>query len=457
MKKLLLALPIFIGVAGGSWAGSTIYSGSESRDAYDRVIADLNDSLGLALVNSEYLTGFLKSEATTEVRLTDEPGADVLFRLRHVIAHSPVGTGASPSLSAARIITTVITEDFENDLAAKVLKGFGDEQPMTLLSRVGFDGTVDSEFTIAPFEFDDGSGKEIHSEAVVWNTVIDSEGAQAGSGHWSGAVIKTPVAIVSVSEMNTTFDFTRTSDGLYQGSGQHNVAKVQLNVPHIGLSTGIRDVTMGFLSDITNDRLSGNLSLAINDIDAPIPLDSVQVKTRFGGLGIEGIKQLNTMYLQLLAADFSDDSAAEKQIIKRYANAIGALIKPGAYYGYDLSLGNEGGTADASITATFKGDDSPSGHDLLTSPNAIKADLLRAVKIEASMNAPDDALALTPAAMFVDPAMLAPWIIADGTSLKSNILINNLTISFNGDSMSLETMLGDELYAPLSLDEFMSI
>jgi len=426
MKKLLLALPIFIGVAGGSWAGSTIYSGSESRDAYDRVIADLNDSLGLALVNSEYLTGFLKSEATTEVRLTDEPGADVLFRLRHVIAHSPVGTGASPSLSAARIITTVITEDFENDLAAKVLKGFGDEQPMTLLSRVGFDGTVDSEFTIAPFEFDDGSGKEIHSEAVVWNTVIDSEGAQAGSGHWSGAVIKTPVAIVSVSEMNTTFDFTRTSDGLYQGSGQHNVAKVQLNVPHIGLSTGIRDVTMGFL-------------------------------TRFGGLGIEGIKQLNTMYLQLLAADFSDDSAAEKQIIKRYANAIGALIKPGAYYGYDLSLGNEGGTADASITATFKGDDSPSGHDLLTSPNAIKADLLRAVKIEASMNAPDDALALTPAAMFVDPAMLAPWIIADGTSLKSNILINNLTISFNGDSMSLETMLGDELYAPLSLDEFMSI
>jgi len=54
------------------------------------------------------------------------------------------------------------------------------------------------------------------------------------------------------------------------------------------------------------------------------------------------------------------------------------------------------------------------------------------MKFEASLTAPDEALALTPAAMFLDPAMLAPWIVADGRGLTSNILVDDMIANING-------------------------
>jgi uncharacterized protein YdgA (DUF945 family) len=456
MKKLLLAVPVIAGVAGASWAGSTFYSGNESRAAYERVIADLNDTLGLAMVTTEYVPGFLSSEATTAVLLTDGMGSDALFHLHHVIEHSPLGTGENAGLSAARITTTVITEDIGNELVAEVLQGFGDQKPVVLQSRVGFDGTVDNEFTIAPFEFAYKRGSQVRSQAAVWNIAVDSEGSYVGSGQWGGAVIETPTAIVNVSEMNDSFDYTRHSSGLYNGNYEQTYSEVRVTAPQMGLSAGIRDIAVSLLSDISDDKLSGNFAVAINDIDAPIALDSAQLKARFGGLGVDGFKQLNTVESEMLAADFDADPAAGEQYVRDYLIALGAWIEAGSYIGYDLSLGNAGGTADASITATFDGDGSPSGHDLLTSANATYADLVRAMKFEASLTAPDEALALTPAAMFLDPAMLAPWIVADGRGLTSNILVDDMIANINGDPMPLEMMLGDELYAPLKLDEFMS-
>jgi len=82
MKKLLLAVPVIAGVAGASWAGTTFYSGNESRAAYERVIADLNDTLGLAMVTNEYVPGFLSSEATTAVLPGTFTGRRVEYRCR---------------------------------------------------------------------------------------------------------------------------------------------------------------------------------------------------------------------------------------------------------------------------------------------------------------------------------------------------------------------------------------
>ena len=172
MKKLLLAVPVIAGVAGASWAGTTFYSGNESRAAYERVIADLNDTLGLAMV------------------------------------------------------TTVMTEDIDNELVAEVLQGFGDQKPVVLQSHVGFDGTVDNEFTIAPFEFAYKRGSQVRSQAAVWNIAVDSEGSYVGSGQWGGAVIETPTAIVNVSEMNDSFDYTRHSSGLYNCICHSNTATI---------------------------------------------------------------------------------------------------------------------------------------------------------------------------------------------------------------------------------------
>ena len=48
MKKLLAVLPL---VAGASWAGTTYYSGSQTRDAYDQLLAQLGQISSFAVEN----------------------------------------------------------------------------------------------------------------------------------------------------------------------------------------------------------------------------------------------------------------------------------------------------------------------------------------------------------------------------------------------------------------------
>jgi len=114
----------------------------------------------------------------------------------------------------------------------------------------------------------------------VWNIAVDSEGSYVGAGQWGGAVIETPTAIVNVSEMNDSFDYTRHSSGLYNGNYEQTYSEVRVTAPQMGLSAGIRDIAVSLLSDISDDKLSGNFAVAINDIDAPIALDSAQLKAR---------------------------------------------------------------------------------------------------------------------------------------------------------------------------------
>lgn len=108
------------------------------------------------------------------------------------------------------------------------------------------------------------------------------------------------------------------------------------------------------------------------------------------------------------------------------------MIQTGSNIGYALNLGNAGGNAEAAVKATLKGDGSQSGRDLLVSPNATLGDLISAMKLEFSLDAPDEALALTPAAMFLDPAMLAPWVLSDGRGLTGNLVLEDLVIDANG-------------------------
>lgn len=205
MKKILLAVPVVAGIAGASWAGTSLYSGNESRAAYEQVVADLDDALGLAVVTTEYRPGFLKSEAFTEVRFNDTPDSPVLARLHHEIEHSPVGTGENAGLSAARILTTVITDDVHDAKLKQVLTGFGDAHPVQLLSRVGFDGTVDNELSIAAYDLTLNDGSTIVSEPATWDFAVDSNHSFNGSGNWGGAVIESPTTIVNVSGMTDTF------------------------------------------------------------------------------------------------------------------------------------------------------------------------------------------------------------------------------------------------------------
>ena len=112
MKNLLLALPL---IAGVSWAGTTLYSGAQTQPAYNRLLAQLNNSKILAVKSVEYEAGFTSSTAITEVRLNNSKTDERVY-LQHKISHSPVSmVPENARFGAAKIVTTLMVDKFEDE------------------------------------------------------------------------------------------------------------------------------------------------------------------------------------------------------------------------------------------------------------------------------------------------------------------------------------------------------
>jgi len=216
-KKLLLALPVVVGVTGASWAGSTYYSSNESRVAYERILSDLTESTGLAFVTTSYIPGFLESEAITEIRMSEEPDAKLVARLRHSIEHSPEGAGADTGFSATRVITTFLTEDAPDESLQELLNAFGGNVPVTLLSSVGFNGKVSNQLTVAAFSGETSDGFTLSSDGGVWNFDVDENGSVAGTGSWSGFQFSGPEMNMTISASQDSFNYTRHGPAVYSG------------------------------------------------------------------------------------------------------------------------------------------------------------------------------------------------------------------------------------------------
>ena len=130
MRKLLLALPF---VAGASWAGTTYYAGSQTEPAYERLISQLNEFKPFTVESEEYQAGFLQSVAVTRVMDSAGPDAKLLFRLKHVINHSPLGVNDNGARIGSSVIRTTLLADPDNTGMATVISGFSGQEPFCLL------------------------------------------------------------------------------------------------------------------------------------------------------------------------------------------------------------------------------------------------------------------------------------------------------------------------------------
>ena len=453
-KKLLLALPVVVGVTGASWAGSTYYSSNESRTAYERILSDFTDTTGLAFITTSYAPGFLQSEAITEIRMSEEPDAKLIARLRHNIEHSPEGSGAATGISATRVITTFITDDASQEL----LDAFDGKAPVTLLSSVGFNGTVSNQLTIAAFKGETPDGVALKSDGGFWNFDIDENGSVAGTGTWSGFNFSSPDVNITISPSQDSFNYTRHGPAVYSGGYELNLSEIVVNSPLSGINVGARDLGLNTGTELKNGSLNSDYKLWVSDIDAPIALDSAALSSSVGGIDISNLKDARDflMQAQFTDVDALDESAVDTLVVD-YLKIYGDLIQPGAFLSYAVELGNAGGEAEADIKLTFEGDGSPTGYDLLASPNATLADLVTALRVDVNMEASNDALALTPAAAIVDSVPLSPWVVDDSVNLKSDIVLDDMLINANGETIALEMMFGDVLYQPLNLDKLLSM
>lgn len=445
MKKLLLAIPL---VAGASWAGAAIYSGSQTQSAYEQLLTQLNEIKPLTLVNETYSTGFLNSTAVTKVMESAAADAKVLFRLQHDIDHSPVAVvDSSVRIAAANINTTLLDDGSLPESAVEFLQGFVDVEPFQINTKVGFDGSTRYQLLVSAYQFQE-EGVEMNFGGLDYSADILGDTIK-GAGEFGEITVNGHGKALTLTPGFITTDLTRISQAVYAGNQDLKFDKLTVSSDQ-GMPFEVALESIGLTSDNTveNDQLSGRASVHVGKIHSPLPLNSASVDVGLSNLSIAGFNHYLEAVYQTPASDseLSSDSERLDAVMSAFLPAIG----PGTGMDYKLRFSNDGGSASLDHGVSVVEEASPHYPAGGLASIATFRDLLNVIFMEAHLNADADAIDQTPLAMFMLSPQAQQVIVADGTSYKADISMKDLVVDINGNPLSLEMMLGEMLDMPLA-------
>lgn len=137
---------------GGTWAGTTWYSGHKVEQIYQHSIQKVGkDSMGMISMKlTSYERGFLHSKANWELSLTLDPCKpdDSIV----LAGYDNIRQGFIPSLGWASVDSHIIWPDA---VQAKLKEVFAKREPLKIHSRVNLLGNISSHITSPPVEWVD--------------------------------------------------------------------------------------------------------------------------------------------------------------------------------------------------------------------------------------------------------------------------------------------------------------
>lgn len=158
MKKLIGGLVIVLLVAGG-FVGAMYWSGAQAERWYQQALADSAKSPNVKLTTERYERGLFSSHSLTRVQLVMPEGdlpkeMDPSFSIRQDIYHGPLplagqGVADVPMHWGGAVIRATL-EPESSAWTRALKKWYGDREPVVAISKVGFDGTSDTQITMPP-------------------------------------------------------------------------------------------------------------------------------------------------------------------------------------------------------------------------------------------------------------------------------------------------------------------
>lgn len=443
MKKLLLALPL---VAGASWAGTTMYSGSQSEDAYQQLIAQLDNMTVLSVKPESWQPGFLSSTAITRIMSSDSNDAKELFRLQHEISHSPVGYGDEGTrVGASRIVTTLVMDDL-SDEAKKVAAIFDGGIPIQLTTNIAFSGQSSNRVDIASASFsDDDVSFSMQPSVTIFS--YDPDGALVGNGTMGAVNIAMGDGVhVDLSESTGEFNLNAIEDGVFTGTQTFRSDLLSIGNPSNGMELELNKLALNSLTTVNDRLLSSASDISVGGIESPLPINTANFGVSIHGINLDGFSQYMTT-MSDLAYGSDLDTMDPAELLASMADAYKGLIVPGASVEERIGFTNDGGRVAASASIRFDGDGTASGYDSLQTVG----NLLSALSANIMLDADAAALDMTPAVMFMGSPPLDTWIVNNGVSYTSDVTFKDLIVDINGNALPLEMMLGEALDMPLDL------
>jgi len=448
MKKLLLALPL---VAGASWAGTTYYSGAQTRPAFERLLEQMNSGQILLFESKDYDAGFMNSTAMTEVRLNDADSPEVLFTLRHKINHSPVSmVPESARFGAANIVTTLAMEKIEDDKDRAFLESFDTGEPFVMTTDVAIDGKTTSEIKInALVQTDDE--KTISSSAAIINFITSVNGDVTGDGVLPSVIFSDDSnERAEMSNLTLNFDMDKM-DGDTEVSKLIYDLVFDVNVEEAKVVDSTADEPMVLIKDIhyvADQKMIGDNpyvkhKMGVKSIIADeIPLQSANLETAITGFSLTEVIANADYFAGIQTADNPD----ELLFTGKGLTLIRSMFPPDTKLSISGDAESTDGGIDANIDLWFTGNGSADGYAGMVTI----ADLAKAFAGTVNITADKEAIMASPLGEMISHpfALLYLKITDDEVILNANL--DKLQLDVNGQAIPLELMAGEMLQAPLS-------
>lgn len=456
MRKLLIGLTLF---TGASLAGTTYYSGAQTQPAYQRLLQQLNGNSLLAFESQDYDAGFMQSTALTNVKLKDDTESEILFTLKHDISHSPVSmVPESARFGAAKIVTTLSTDELEDEKLKGMLASFNTEKPFVLTTDVSMDGTTQSEFKINSFEHVDKNDpdKRINLSEGVINVLTTKDGDITGDGTLPNSLI----SIDSVHQgeaSDTTMKFTMkkldSSLGLdalgmmYDYNINFNMGQSKItNLVSEQVEVLISDSSFALQQTLSTDSPNASFTMNVANIVSDIlPTKALYLKTSWADFSLDGIAENEAFFKKLQASD-NPDPFDNEELALEFIKIARSTFPPDTNMAIVGRMETTDGDINADIKARFEGNGSADGYTGMVTIG----DLARAFSASVDIDADRAALAGTPVAQMIENPFALMYLTITDETVGLNATLNQLELIVNKQTIPLELMAGEMLQQPLS-------
>jgi hypothetical protein len=438
MKKLLIAIPL---VVSASWAGASYYAGAQTQSGYDQLLAQLNEFKPFTLVNDEYYAGVAKSTAITKVMKSTDADAKVLFRLHHAIDHSAIGFNDSGvRVGAAAIVTTLVKDDSLPEELLVAMRDFSDDEPFQINTEVGFDGTTVNQFLVSAYQrqYDD---VKVMFDGIDYTSTIKGD-SFVGAGTVGKLVVSADDGEFELSAGAIETNLTRIGQAIYTGEYGFVFDDLSYTGDDLRTSINLENISMDSNTRLADGSLDSKAAFSVGEINAPIPINSAGFVVGIKGLSVAGLQSYIEYASTIPVPDAMTMTDAE---VVAMMESYKSIIGPGTSLDYAFNVSNDGGDANVSYGISVVDASSPNyPADGFDSVSTVR-DVLKMVKFEAHLDADVGAIDQSPLAMFMGAPEAQQYIVSDGVKYKADVTLSDLIVDINGNSLSLEMMVGEML------------
>ena len=159
MKKLVGVIVIIVVLAAAGFVGAAYWSGVQAERWYREALAEGAKNPNIKFTTTRYERGLFSSQSVTRVQFvlpegSETPDMDPSFSIRQEIYHGPLPlAGRGVPGVPMRIGGGVIRATLDSESSAwtrELAKLYGNQEPITAISQVGFDGASDTQITMPP-------------------------------------------------------------------------------------------------------------------------------------------------------------------------------------------------------------------------------------------------------------------------------------------------------------------